>query len=46
MHGKLEGLWSCHVEYDCRIVFTFEKLSDTDNELIVLVDIGKHDEVY
>jgi addiction module RelE/StbE family toxin len=40
LHGKLSGLWACQVEYDCRIVFTFEK------ELIVLVDIGKHDEVY
>ena len=22
--GKLEGLWACWVEYDCRIVFAFE----------------------
>jgi len=40
LYGKLSGLWAWHVEYDCRIVFTFEK------KLIVLVDIGKHDEVY
>ncbi len=46
LHGKLRGLWACEVEYDCRIVFTFEKEPDTGNDMIVLVDIGKHDEVY
>lgn len=46
LHGKLSGLWTCRVEYDCRIVFTFEKDPDSGKELIVLVDIGKHDEVY
>lgn len=46
LHGKLGGLWACQVEYDCRIVFTFEKKPNTEEDLIVLVDIGKHDEVY
>jgi mRNA interferase YafQ len=46
LHGKLLGLWACHVEYDCRIVFAFEKDPDSENDLIVLIDIGKHDEVY
>lgn len=46
LHGKLIGLFSCQVEYDCRIVFTFEKEPNSENEIIVLVDIGKHDEVY
>ncbi|WP_045215644.1 type II toxin-antitoxin system RelE/ParE family toxin [Desulfonatronovibrio magnus] len=46
LHGKLMGLWACHVEYDCRIVFAFEKDPDLGNDLIVLIDIGKHDEVY
>jgi len=46
LRGKLIGLWACYVEYDCRIVFTFEKDPDTENELIVLVDIGTYDEVY
>ncbi len=46
LHGKLIGLWACKVEYDCRIVFSFEKDPDKEKELIVLVDIGKHDEVY
>jgi len=46
LHGKLIGLWACQVEYDCRIVFTFEKEPDNKKDLIVLIDIGKHDEVY
>ena len=46
LHGKLIGLWACQVEYDCRIVFTFEKEPDYKKDLIILVDIGKHDEVY
>ncbi|MFH2044528.1 MAG: type II toxin-antitoxin system mRNA interferase toxin, RelE/StbE family [Pseudomonadota bacterium] len=46
LHGKLLGLWACQVEYDCRIVFTFAKDPDSGKDLIVLVDIGKHDEVY
>jgi addiction module RelE/StbE family toxin len=46
LHGKLLGLWACQVEYDCRIVFTFDKDPDSGEDLIVLVDIGKHDEVY
>ncbi len=46
LRGRLEGLWACWVEYDCRIVFTFESEPDTSDELVVLVDIGKHDEIY
>ena len=44
LKGKLEGLWACKVEYDCRIVFGFEK--DDKGGAIVLIDIGSHDEVY
>jgi len=45
LHGKLEGLWACWVEYDCRIVFTFEP-AESGEDRIVLIDIGTHDEVY
>jgi addiction module RelE/StbE family toxin len=44
--GQLDGLWSCSVAYDCRIIFAFRKDSVTGDNLIVLVDIGSHDEVY
>ena len=46
LHGKLAGLWACEVEYDCRIVFTFEAEPDTGKDLIILADVGTHDEVY
>jgi addiction module RelE/StbE family toxin len=46
LHGKLAGLWACEVEYDCRIVFTFADERGTGETVIVLADIGTHDEVY
>ncbi len=46
LKGQLEGLWACWVEYDCRIVYTFQEDPDSDEELILLIDIGTHDEVY
>lgn len=46
LHGKLAGLWACEVEYDCRIVFTFDNEPVTGEDIIVLADIGTHDEVY
>lgn len=44
--GKLDGLQSCSCGYDCRIVFSIEEDTETNNEVIVLLDIGTHDEVY
>ena len=44
--GQLDGLWSCTVNYDCRIIFAFRKDEETDDDLLVLIDIGSHDEVY
>lgn len=46
LSGKLKGLWACWVEYVCRIIFAFENDPDTEGEMIVLIDIGTHDEVY
>ena len=44
--GKLDGLWSCSVAYDCRVICAFSKDTTTEEDLIVLIDIGTHDEVY
>jgi mRNA-degrading endonuclease YafQ of YafQ-DinJ toxin-antitoxin module len=44
--GKLDGLWSCSVAYDCRVNFAFKTDLETSSDLIVLTDIGSHDEVY
>lgn len=46
LRGQLEGLWACWVEYDCRVVFAFEPDPETGEEMIVLIDLGTHDEVY
>jgi mRNA interferase YafQ len=46
LSGQLEGLWACSVAYDCRIIYTFKQDIDTNQEAIVLVDLGTHDEVY
>ena len=46
LKGKLSGAWACSVEYDCRIVFSFEQNQETLAEEINLIDIGTHDEVY
>ncbi|WP_228023957.1 type II toxin-antitoxin system YafQ family toxin [Synechocystis salina] len=40
LKGKLSGAWACSVEYDCRIIFNFEKNQENLEEEIVL------DEVY
>ena len=44
--GQMEGLWSCSVNYDCRIIFAFKEDVETSEDLILLIDIGSHDEVY
>lgn len=46
LQGELKDLWSCSVEYDFRIIFYFQQFEDEEEEAIVLVDIGTHDEVY
>lgn len=46
LRGQLQGLWACSVEYDCRIVFAFEPDPESSEDMIVLIDIGTHDEVY
>jgi len=46
LRGQLEGLWACSVDYDCRIVFAFEPEPETGEEIIILIDIGTHNEVY
>ncbi len=40
LSGRLKEFWAFIIEYDCRIVFQFV------NHDILLIDIGKHDEVY
>ena len=44
LSGELAELSACSCGYDCRIVFFLDRQGD--QERIVLVDIGTHDEVY
>jgi addiction module RelE/StbE family toxin len=44
--GKLVDLLACSCGYDCRIVFAIETDRETDEKIIILLDIGTHDEVY
>jgi mRNA interferase YafQ len=46
LEGKLSGLLSCSCGYDCRIIFSIETDKDTNETIIVLLDVGSHDEVY
>ena len=46
LSGELSGLWACACGYDCRIVFMFDEDPQTGQEVILLLDIGTHDEVY
>ncbi len=46
LKGQLAGAWACTVEYDCRIVFDFVANSNVEEDDILLIDIGSHDEVY
>ena len=40
--GNLNGYYACACGYDCRIIYQIIK----EDEIIVLSDIGTHDEVY
>lgn len=46
LSGQLQGLWACSVAYDCRIIYTFKPDENLETKIIVLVDIGTHDDVY
>ncbi|MDJ0702703.1 MAG: type II toxin-antitoxin system mRNA interferase toxin, RelE/StbE family [Leptolyngbyaceae cyanobacterium MO_188.B28] len=46
LKGEFDGLRACSCGYDCRIIFSIEKDPETDEEVVVLLNIGSHDEVY
>lgn len=46
LQGNLFGLNACSCGYDCRIVFKIVKDQLTNLDMILLLDIGKHNEVY
>ena len=46
LSGNLSGYWACSCGYDCRVLFAIEVDHESGGEVLVLIDIGKHDEVY
>jgi len=46
LSGQLAGLHASSAGYDCRIVFAKQKHPKTGAEVLLLLNIGSHDEVY
>ncbi|NJL65526.1 MAG: type II toxin-antitoxin system mRNA interferase toxin, RelE/StbE family [Methylacidiphilales bacterium] len=46
LKGDLDGVWSCSIDYDNRILFEFIVNPDSGDEEIFLLTLGSHDEVY
>jgi mRNA-degrading endonuclease YafQ of YafQ-DinJ toxin-antitoxin module len=46
LKGPFTGTWSCSMDYDCRVVFEFVPHPELDEQAILLIDIGTHDDVY
>jgi mRNA-degrading endonuclease YafQ of YafQ-DinJ toxin-antitoxin module len=44
LKGKLAGTWACSAGFDLRIVFEFVNFED--QEAILLLSVGTHEEVY
>jgi addiction module RelE/StbE family toxin len=44
LKGDLDGVWACSAGYDLRILFEF--VHQKRAEAILLLTVGKHDEVY
>jgi mRNA-degrading endonuclease YafQ of YafQ-DinJ toxin-antitoxin module len=44
LRGPLTGRWACSADYDVRIVFKF--VEQDDEEAVLLLSLGTHDEVY
>jgi len=46
LSGQLAGLHACSAGYDCRIVFAKQKHPKSGAEVLLLINIGTHEEVY
>ena len=46
LKGNLAGSWACSAGYDLRIVFDFVKGEVEQEDDILLLEIGTHEEVY
>ena len=46
LKGSQAGILSCPCGYDCRIIFRLRNEAKTKTEIIILLDVGTHDEIY
>lgn len=47
LSGDLAGIWACSIDYNYRILFEFIISSnDAEEDAILLLNIGDHDDVY
>lgn len=47
LSGDLAGIWACSIDYSYRILFEFiSSQNENEEEAILLLNIGNHDDVY
>ena len=46
LNGSLDGVNACSCGYDCRILFSIDRDPNSELEIIILLDVGNHDDVY
>jgi mRNA interferase YafQ len=46
LSGQLKDLWAVSCGLDCRIIFVFKDSININEKVILLIDIGKHDDIY
>jgi len=46
LKGELANVWSCSIDYKHRILFEFVENPQDNQEAILLLNLGTHDEVY
>jgi mRNA-degrading endonuclease YafQ of YafQ-DinJ toxin-antitoxin module len=46
LKGDLADRWSCSIDYSNRILFKFVTNADSNEEEILLLTLGSHDDVY
>jgi addiction module RelE/StbE family toxin len=44
--GDLAGIWSASIDYKLRILFEFVNDVETQEQSILLLNLGSHDDVY
>lgn len=46
LKGDFSESWSCSIDYSYRIIFEFARNPEDEDEGILLLNLGTHDEVY